>query len=207
MSFIAITYGHQQFSIFNTNVTTFPFIDNIISVCLEESLINIGGRHSSLTKEIEALINEEEKIKSLIKKLELDKLEEEKLIEAKNNEANNQHLPSPKKGRTTNKKQTTQKQNNSLVLNQIITDIKTNEGKLNIVLSNKEKLQDKRRKLIDQEHSFKDLNDNKGGLKIDLVDVYGERVNINSRGDALAADYLINKACYALHRLTESNLT
>ena len=37
------------------------------------------------------------------------------------------------------------------------------------------------------------------GIKIDLVDAKGEKVNINSRGDTYANEYLIEKTVYELH--------
>ena len=36
-------------------------------------------------------------------------------------------------------------------------------------------------------------------IKIDLVDAKGEKVNINSRGDTYANEYLIEKTVYELH--------
>ena len=37
------------------------------------------------------------------------------------------------------------------------------------------------------------------GIKIDLVDAKGEKVNINSKGDTYANEYLIEKTVYELH--------
>ena len=67
MSFIAVTYGYNQFSIFNIKTSTQTLIDNIKSVCLSQIVTALNGRDSSLQKEIDASQTEEENIKKLIK--------------------------------------------------------------------------------------------------------------------------------------------
>ena len=44
----------------------------------------------------------------------------------------------------------------------------------------------------------------KPNLKIDLFDNYGERVNINSKNDIYANQYLIDRQCYELYMITTS---
>ena len=79
MSFIAVTYGYNQFSIFNIKTSTQTLIDNIKSVCLSQIVSALNGRDSSLQKEIDASQTEEENIKKLIKTTEQDlKVEEVK---------------------------------------------------------------------------------------------------------------------------------
>ena len=72
MSFIAVTYGYNQFSIFNIKTSTQTLIDNIKSVCLSQIVSALNGRDSSLQKEIDASQTEEKNIKKLIKTTEQD---------------------------------------------------------------------------------------------------------------------------------------
>ena len=82
MSFIAVTYGYNQFSIFNIRTSTQTLIDNIKSVCLTQIVSSLNMRDSSLQKEIDASQTEEENIKKLIKTTEQDlKVEEDKELE------------------------------------------------------------------------------------------------------------------------------
>lgn len=77
MSFIAVTYGYNQYSIFNTNVSTYPLLDTIVTTCLDE-IINLLNLKLPLWEEqINNYNNEEELIKKNIKKLETDKQKEE----------------------------------------------------------------------------------------------------------------------------------
>ena len=98
MSCIAITYGYNQFSIFNTNVSTLPLIDNIISTCLEETHICLDLRLKSLTKELEDYNTEEENLRKFIKKLEGDKQKEEEKISADSQKSNEQKDTGKKQG-------------------------------------------------------------------------------------------------------------
>jgi hypothetical protein len=80
MSFIAITYGYNQYSIFNTNTTTLPLIDTIRSTCLSEINNFIEYRKSYLTKELSKLESEITSIKKDLNNLEKDKQREEERI-------------------------------------------------------------------------------------------------------------------------------
>jgi len=82
MSFIAITYGYNQYSIFNTNVSTYPLLDNVVTTCLDEILNLLNSKLPIWEEQINNYNNEEEQIKKNMKKLETDKLSsEEKTIE------------------------------------------------------------------------------------------------------------------------------
>lgn len=82
MSFIAITYGYNQYSIFNTNVSTYPLLDNVVSTCLDDILNLLNSKLPIWEEQINNYNNEEEQIKKNMKKLETDKLSsEEKTIE------------------------------------------------------------------------------------------------------------------------------
>ncbi len=84
MSFIAITYGYNQYSIFNTNVATNPLLDNILSTCLDDMINLLTSKLPQWEEQINNYNNEEDQIKKSTKKLETDKL----ISEEKANEAN-----------------------------------------------------------------------------------------------------------------------
>lgn len=84
MSFIAITYGYNQYSIFNTNVATNPLLDNILSTCLDDMINLLNSKLPLWDEQINNYNVEEEQIKKSTKKLETDKL----INEEKTNEAN-----------------------------------------------------------------------------------------------------------------------
>ena len=81
MSFIAVTYGYNMFSIFNLNSSTQPLIDNIVVNCFDDLLNNIKARIEQHSKEIDSQINEETNLKKNQVKLEEDKVKEEAKIE------------------------------------------------------------------------------------------------------------------------------
>ena len=81
MSYIAVTYGYNMFSIFNLNSSTQPLIDNIIVNCFEDLMINLAKRLEQLTKEIESFNTEETNLKKQLIKKEEEKLKEEEKIE------------------------------------------------------------------------------------------------------------------------------
>lgn len=64
MSFIAVTYGYNQYYIFNTNASTLSLIDSIISISMDEIISLIESRSASLKKEIELLNKESEELKN-----------------------------------------------------------------------------------------------------------------------------------------------
>lgn len=74
MSFIAITYGYNQYSIFNTNVSTFPLLDNIVSTCLDDIVNLLNSKLPLWEEKIHNYNTEEEQVKKSIKRLETDKL-------------------------------------------------------------------------------------------------------------------------------------
>jgi chromosome segregation ATPase len=73
MSFIAITYGYNQYSIFNTNVSTYPLLDSIVSTCLDDVLNLLNSKLPAWEEQINSYNNEEEQSKKNIKKLETEK--------------------------------------------------------------------------------------------------------------------------------------
>jgi len=89
-------------------------------------------------------------------------------------------------------------------LNAINEEMKTTDIKLQNILAVKDKILMKKKTL--QENKDKIHEYDKKTLKIDLVDFNGDRVNITTRGDCYAKEYLIDKQCYELHRQYNSNI-
>jgi predicted nucleic acid-binding Zn-ribbon protein len=93
MSFVAITYGYNQYSIFNTNTTTQPLIDSIATTCLNEINTSVENKKASLSKEITRLDSETHGMKKEFNNLEKEKQkEEERVMEM------SKQIESPKKG-------------------------------------------------------------------------------------------------------------
>ena len=84
-----------------------------------------------------------------------------------------------------------------------ITDLKEKINKINedinTLNNNKNINNDKKSKVQQFLTVFTKKYKERMNIKIDLVDAKGEKVNINSRGDAYANEYLIEKTCYELH--------
>ena len=76
MSFVAITYGYNQYSIFNTNTATQPLIDIVTSTCLNVINVSIEDRIHILTNDIKQLLVDMEPLKKNI----TDKQKEEETI-------------------------------------------------------------------------------------------------------------------------------
>ncbi len=193
MSFIAITYGYNQFSIFNTYTSTLSLIDNIISICLDDINNSLEARLKVLLKEIDQLVNEEENTRKEIKRVEgINKVkEEEKVPEVKPNETKGKQ---PAKG--------TGKQAVTNTGNQYDNEIKQLELKLQGQTANTEKYKSKKDMLNEYKSKFISLD--RTDLKIDLVDINGDRANIDSKGDLYANSYLQDRQCYELHKLVTS---
>jgi hypothetical protein len=197
MSFIAITYGYNQFSIFNTNTSTLSLIDNIISICLDDINTLLEYRHKTLNKEIDVYLNDEENIKKEIKRLEANKQKEEE----KNAEGNKQSdIKDPKKGKIQTKQPNKNENVNPITL--IENELKSYEQKLQLSYATKEKYINKKDML--KEVLLKYSKIDRISLKIDLIDINGDRVNIGSKGDQYANLFLNDKQCYELNKITTS---
>ena len=66
MSFILVTYGYNQYSIFNTNTSTPTLIDNMKTVALNNIIKLLNSKDSSLQKEIESSLKEEENLNKML---------------------------------------------------------------------------------------------------------------------------------------------
>ena len=84
MTFIALTYGYNQYSIFNTNVSTNPLLDNIISTCVDDMLHLLNSKLPIWEDQINNYNQEEDQIKKNIKKLENDKIKDDEKSQYEN---------------------------------------------------------------------------------------------------------------------------
>jgi hypothetical protein len=198
MSFIAVTYGYNQFSIFNTSVTTLSLIDNIISISLDEISQMLENRSKTIKQEIESYNIELDLISKKLKVLEADKIKEEEL---------QKNLGQSSKDKK-NAQNSSSKQNKNIQIEfnnplMIITDeLKNNETKRQNTLTFIEKMNSKLSMLIENKTKYEKIDRNE--LKIDLVDGSGDRMNMNSNSEFYANTYLIDKQCYELHKIFHS---
>ena len=83
MSYILVTYGYNQFSLFNIKTSTPTLIDKIKEVSFQSIVQSLQARDKSLIKELEAAVVEEEKLNKLKASTEQDlQVEEDKYQEA-----------------------------------------------------------------------------------------------------------------------------
>ena len=221
MSFILVTYGYNQYSIFNTNTSTPTLIDNMKTVALNNIIKLLNSKDSSLQKEIESSLKEEENLNKMLKAHEQDlKIEEDKYNEAKKaleekirkeekkkekeeaEKKNAKDKGKEKKETATKKKEDTknieeQLDNKAiLALQEKIQDVQNQLSTLN---NNKEIKMDKKKKLGEILIHFKKQNKSKMNLTIDLIDSNGDPVNINDNLESLANEFLENKTVYELN--------
>ena len=88
MSFIAITYGYNQFSIFNTNTPTQPLIDNIISTCINDIIGSIDNRIHTLSNVLKQIEVDIGILKTSLSKVEFEKQKEEEKIQLEQKQIN-----------------------------------------------------------------------------------------------------------------------
>ena len=76
MSFVAVTFGYNQFEIFNTNTSTATFVDKIKEEAIGSIINSLKRRDTSLDKKIKSSEEEQKRIdKELgIKRQELNKI-------------------------------------------------------------------------------------------------------------------------------------
>ena len=221
MSFILVTYGYNQYSIFNTNTSTPTLIDNMKTVALNNIIKLLNSKDSSLQKEIESSLKEEENLNKMLKAHEQDlKIEEDKYNEAKKvledkirkeekkkekeeaEKKNAKDKGKEKKETATKKKEDTksiedQLDNKAIVaLQEKIQDV---QNQLTTLNNNKEIKMDKKKKLGEILIHFKKQNKSKMNLTIDLIDSNGEVMNINDNLESLANEFLENKTVYELN--------
>ncbi len=231
MSYILVTFGYNQFNLFNIKSSTPTLIDKIKEVAFQNIVQKCIDRDKQLAKEIDNssleeekiqkqivtseqdLQNEKEKYDLAVKQLEAKKKKEE--LEQKKKEAEEKaggqkskrkeekKKPEIKKGKNDPKKN----QENEGVSDQAIVDLKDKIEKLNnnlnTTVNNKNIYNDKKNKLQELISVYKKKFKNRMNIKIDLADAKGEKINIYDKGDIYANEYLIEKTVYELYSFNE----
>ena len=223
MSYILVTYGYNQFSLFNIKTSTPTLIDKIKEVSFQSIIQKLQARDKSLQKELDQGVIEEEKLNKLksateqdlqiekdkydeaVKQLEAKRKKEE--MEQKKKEAEAKEA----KGKKKEEKKTQEKKKGKAekkVVEETVDDKpivelkekldKINED-INVLNNNKNINNDKKNKVQQFLGIFTKKFKERMTIIIDLIDSKGEKVNINSRGDVYANEYLIEKTVYELN--------
>ena len=228
MSYILVTFGYNQFNLFNIKASTPTLIDKIKEVSFQNIVQRCLERDKQLAKEIEASLLEEDKIQKQIAATEQDlQIEKEKYdlavkqLEAKRKKEEMEQKKKEdeekkgKKKKDDKKKIETKKKNdpkkkqeeNEGVSDQAINDLKDKIEKLNTSLNtitnNKNIYNDKKTKLQVLINTYRKKYKDRVNIRIDLADAKGEKVNIIDKFDLYANDYLVEKTVYELHSFNE----
>ena len=228
MSYILVTFGYNQFNLFNIKASTPTLIDKIKEVSFQNIVQRCLERDKQLAKEIEASLLEEDKIQKQIAATEQDlQIEKEKYdlavkqLEAKRKKEEmeqkkkEEEKKKGKKKKDDKKKAETKKKNdpkkkqeeNEGVSDQAINDLKDKIEKLNTSLNtitnNKNIYNDKKTKLQVLINTYRKKYKDRVNIRIDLADAKGEKVNIIDKFDLYANDYLVEKTVYELHSFNE----
>ena len=225
MSFIAVTYGYNQFSIFNTNASTQTLVDNIKHVTLNQIISTLSQKDSALHKTIDSASNEEENLKKTIKAVEQElKIEEDKELEMKRQQEEiEKRAAEAQKKKEKDKKGNKQQQQQKKTKKGTTTANEQEETENKVIIALKEKLVSmqneleniannksifimKRKKIAEILPEFKKKLKMKVNMIIDLVDAKGDKVNINAKPDQIAKDYLNDRTVYELNEVTESEV-
>ena len=227
MSYILVTYGYNQFSLFNIKTSTPTLIDKIKEISFQSIVQKLQARDKSLQKELEASVIEEEKLNKLkisteqelqieedkyqeaLKQLEEKRKKEELEQKKKEAEAKDAKGKGKKEEKKTQEKKKTGKVDPKKAVEEPgvddkpIVEIKEKLNKINedinTLNNNKNTNNDKKSKVQQFLSIFSKKYKERMNIKIDLVDSKGEKVNINSKGDTYANEYLIEKTVYELH--------
>ena len=226
MSYILVTYGYNQFSLFNIKTSTPTLIDKIKEVSFQSIVQKLQARDKSLQKELDASVIEEEKLNKLkssteqdlqiekdkyqeaLKQLEAKRKKEELEQKKKEAEAKDVKAKGKKEEKKTQDKKKAGKTEQTKpeetgVDDKPITDLKEKINKINedinTLNNNKNINNDKKSKVQQFLTIYNKKYKERMNIKIDLVDAKGEKVNINLKGDTYANEYLIEKTVYELH--------
>ena len=228
MSYILVTFGYNQFNLFNIKASTPTLIDKIKEVSFQNIVQRCVERDKQLAKEIEASLLEEDKIQKQIAATEQDlQIEKEKYdlavkqLEAKRKKEEMEQKKKEeeekkgKKKKDDKKKAETKKKNdpkkkqeeNEGVSDQAINDLKDKIEKLNTSLNtitnNKNIYNDKKTKLQVLINTYRKKYKDRVNIRIDLADAKGEKVSIIDKFDLYANEYLAEKTVYELHSFNE----
>jgi len=222
MSYILVTYGYNQFSLFNIKTSTPTLIDKIKEVSFQNIIQKLQARDKSLQKELDQGVIDEEKLNKLkssteqdlqiekdkydeaVKQLEAKRKKEE--MEQKKKEAEAKNAKGKKKEEKKvqeKKKAKAEKKVEETVDDKPIVELKEKLDKINedinTLNNNKNINLDKKNKVQQFLAVFTKKFKERMNIKIDLIDAKGEKVNINSKGDVYSNEYLIEKTVYELN--------
>ena len=222
MSYILVTYGYNQFSLFNIKTSTPTLIDKIKEVSFQSIIQKLQLRDKSLQKELDQGVLEEEKLNKLktsteqdlqiekdkydeaVKQLEAKRKREEMEQKKKEAEVKNTKGKKKEEKKTQEKKKSkVEKKTEETVDDKPIVELKEKLDKinedLNTLNNNKNINLDKKNKVQQFLNVFTKKFKERMNIKIDLIDSKGEKVNINSKGDLYSNEYLIEKTVYELN--------
>ena len=222
MSYILVTYGYNQFSLFNIKTSTPTLIDKIKEVSYQSIIQKLQARDKSLQKELDQGVLDEEKLNKLkisteqdlqiekdkydeaVKQLEAKRKREEMEQKKKEAEAKNTKGKKKEEKKVQEKKKTkVEKKTEETVDDKPVVELKEKLDKINEdlnTLSNNKNINiDKKNKVQQFMTIFTKKFKERANIKIDLIDSKGEKVNINSRGDVYSNEYLIEKTVYELN--------
>ena len=222
MSYILVTYGYNQFSLFNIKTSTPTLIDKIKEVSFQNIIQKLQARDKSLQKELDQGVIDEEKLNKLkssteqdlqiekdkydeaVKQLEAKRKKEE--MEQKKKEAEAKNAKGKKKEEKKvqeKKKAKAEKKVEETIDDKPIVELKEKLDKINedinTLNNNKNINLDKKNKVQQFLAVFTKKFKERMNIKIDLIDAKGEKVNINSKGDVYSNEYLIEKTVYELN--------
>jgi len=222
MSYILVTYGYNQFSLFNIKTSTPTLIDKIKEVSFQSIIQKLQARDKSLQKELDQGVIDEEKLNKLkssteqdlqiekdkydeaVKQLEAKRKKEE--MEQKKKEAEAKNAKGKKKEEKKvqeKKKAKAEKKVEETIDDKPIVELKEKLDKINedinTLNNNKNINLDKKNKVQQFLAVFTKKFKERMNIKIDLIDSKGEKVNINSKGDVYSNEYLIEKTVYELN--------
>jgi len=222
MSYILVTYGYNQFSLFNIKTSTPTLIDKIKEVSFQNIIQKLQARDKSLQKELDQGVIDEEKLNKLkssteqdlqiekdkydeaVKQLEAKRKKEE--MEQKKKEAEAKNAKGKKKEEKKvqeKKKAKAEKKVEETVDDKPIVELKEKLDKINedinTLNNNKNINLDKKNKVQQFLAVFTKKFKERMNIKIDLIDAKGEKVNVNSKGDVYSNEYLIEKTVYELN--------
>ena len=231
MSYILVTFGYNQFNLFNIKASTPTLIDKIKEIAFQNIVQKCLDRDKQLAKEIESSILEEDKIRKQITTTEQElQMEKDKYdlavkqLEAKKKreelEQKRKEEEEEKKGdgkAKKNEKKTTDKKKGKNdakkpgeeegISDQAIVDLKEKIEKLNnslnTMINNKNIYNDKKSKLQDLINIYKKKYKERNNIRIDLADAKGEKISIYNKHDDNACEFLMDKTVYELYAFNE----
>ncbi len=231
MSYILVTFGYNQFNLFNIKSSTPTLVDKIKEIAFQNIVQKLVDRDRQLAKEIDASNLEEDKIRKQIttteqdlqiekdkydlavKQLEAKKKKEE--LEQKKKEEEEEKKADPKakkndkknvdkkKGKQDTKKNTDEEGISDKAIVDLKDKIEKLNNNLNTTINNRNIYNDKKNKLQELINIYKKKFKERINIKIDLADAKGEKINIYNKFDSYANEFLVEKTVYELYSFNE----